>query len=84
MSNKTIININRNVIASNHKHGTTDPPIRTQVGSKKQTYGHGAVIKDKNGKEVGKIVYSPDKPLKCGARVWIEIDEDFEVELINK
>ena len=23
-----------------------------------------------------KIIYSPDKPLSCGARVWIETDEE--------
>jgi hypothetical protein len=26
------------------------------------------------------IVYSPDKPLSCGARVWIETDSSVEVE----
>lgn len=26
------------------------------------------------GKVVGKFVYSPNKPLSCGARVWLEAD----------
>jgi hypothetical protein len=26
-----------------------------------------------------KVVYSPDKPLSCGARVWIETQADVEV-----
>ena len=26
-----------------------------------------------------KIVYSPDKPLSCGARVWIETDADVQL-----
>lgn len=26
-----------------------------------------------------KIVYSPDKPLSCGAKVWIETEYDVEV-----
>jgi hypothetical protein len=26
------------------------------------------------------VVYSPDKPLSCGARVWIETDSTVEVE----
>lgn len=25
------------------------------------------------------VVYSPDKPLSCGAKVWIETDSDIEV-----
>lgn len=27
----------------------------------------------------GKIVYSPDKPLSCGAKVWIETMEPVEI-----
>ena len=26
-----------------------------------------------------KIVYNPDKPLSCGAKVWIETEYDVEV-----
>jgi len=29
-----------------------------------------------------KIIYNPDKPLACGARVWIEI-LDFDLDLIT-
>jgi hypothetical protein len=25
------------------------------------------------------VVYSPDKPLSCGARVWIECDEALAI-----
>ena len=39
-------------------------------------------FKDKDGDEVATIVYSPDKPLSCGARVWIETRN--EIEIINK
>ena len=27
----------------------------------------------------GKVIYSPDKPLPCGAKVWIETDEPVEI-----
>jgi hypothetical protein len=26
-----------------------------------------------------KLVYSPDKPLSCGARVWVETEAEVEV-----
>ena len=25
-----------------------------------------------------KVIYSPDKPLSCGAKVWIETDSEIE------
>ncbi len=31
---------------------------------------------DKDGNIVASVVYSPDKPLSCGARVWIETDSE--------
>tara|TARA_R100001463_G_scaffold26324_3_gene61729 strand:+ start:369 stop:596 length:228 start_codon:yes stop_codon:yes gene_type:complete len=27
----------------------------------------------------GKVIYSPDKPLSCGAKVWIETEEPVEI-----
>lgn len=83
MPKTTVINVNRNTIASNLKHGKRDPVIRIQKGSAKQIYGHEAVIYDRNGHEVGRVIYSPDKPLKCGARLWIEIDPDCRVEPLD-
>jgi hypothetical protein len=29
-----------------------------------------------DGSVVGKFVYSPDKPLSCGARVWLSVESD--------
>lgn len=31
-----------------------------------------ANLVDEDGNVVAKIIYSPDKPLSCGATVWIE------------
>ena len=45
------------------KHGTNDPVITVKT-SKSNTYTH----------KVEKVIYSPDKPLSCGAKVWIETD----------
>jgi hypothetical protein len=59
------IYINCQVVASNQKTGEREPPI-TILG-KGRRIAASAV-------EMG-IVHSPDKPLKSGARVWIECDE---------
>jgi hypothetical protein len=41
------------------------------------------IIKTKDGVELGRVIYSPHKPLSCGARVWIETDtETSDVELV--
>lgn len=38
---------------------------------------HADIIVD--GKIVASVVYRPDKPLSCGARVWIETTEQVVV-----
>ena len=37
-----------------------------------------AIIKDDDGKIVAQLIYSPDKPLSCGAKVWIETELNVE------
>ena len=60
--------INRKIIANNKKTGRNDPPIsvRTYKGVK---HVHGFELEGPC-----KIIYSPDKPLSCGATVWIETE----------
>ena len=50
---------------------------------KENNYAHEAVLKTKDGVELARVIYSPHKPLSCGARVWIETDTDTtNVDLI--
>ena len=50
---------------------------------KDNQYAHAAIMKSKDGLVLGKVIYSPHKPLSCGARVWIELDTDtVDVEII--
>jgi hypothetical protein len=67
--NMVRIHINRHVIAANAKHGRTDPPI--SVVRKGRTTRHATVEIIGNSR----IVYSPHKPLHCGAKLWIECDD---------
>lgn len=72
---KTIIHVNQHVIKSNKKNAVNEPvlTVKTYLNNR---YAHEVVIHGDS-----KVVYSPDKPLSCGAKVWIETQA--EVELIN-
>tara|TARA_B100000886_G_scaffold43032_1_gene26403 strand:+ start:518 stop:742 length:225 start_codon:yes stop_codon:yes gene_type:complete len=71
---KKRIHINQHVIRSNHKTGERKPCITVKT-SKSNDYGHSVEILGDS-----KIVYSPDKPLSCGAKVWIETTADVVIE----
>lgn len=67
----TKIHVNQHVIKANAKNGTSEPPLTVKQG-KTNTYGKRVEILDSDGNVVAAVVYHPDDPLSCGARVWIE------------
>ena len=69
------IHINSNKIRSNSKHGTNEPVITIRQGQKVLMYANEVLIKGPS-----KVIYSPDKPLSCGAKVWIEVEDSIDVE----
>ena len=71
---KKKIHINMHKIRANKKNGTNEPVITVKT-YKSNTYGHEVEILGNS-----KVVYSPDKPLSCGARVWIETDSEVMVD----
>ena len=72
---KAKIHINRHKIRSNAKNGEREPVITVKT-YKSNEYAMSVKI---NGPSV--VVYSPDKPLSCGAKVWIEATyEDVELQ----
>jgi hypothetical protein len=75
---RKIIHINQHVIKRNRKTGDCEPVITCKT-YKDNRYGHEVIIKDKDGDEVARVKYSPNKPLSCGAHVWLETKEDVEV-----
>lgn len=70
---KTIIHVNQHAIRKNNKEGTDDPVLTVKT-YKSNTYAKEVTI---NGPS--KVVYSPDNPLSCGARVWIETESQVEI-----
>lgn len=76
---KTIIHVNQHKIRSNQKTGSRDPVITCKTYKSNQ-YGSKVEILDKDGEVVATIIYSPDKPLSCGAKVWIETENQINIE----
>lgn len=69
---KTRIHVNQHNIRANCKGG--NEPVITIKDYKQNRKSNEAIIVDEEGMPVAKVVYSPDKPLSCGAKVWIETD----------
>lgn len=74
----TRIHVNQHVIKSNRVSGAREPVLTVKT-YKGNTLGQRADIKDALGHVVASVVYSPDKPLDCGAHVWIETAEEVTV-----
>ena len=68
------IHVNMHVIRANKKHGTSNPVITIKTG-KRNRYCHKVEILGPS-----RVIYSPDCPLSCGARVWIETHADLVID----
>lgn len=70
---KKIIHVNQHKIKSNKKYNKKDSVI-TIKDYKSNNYAKEVFI---NGP--CKIIYRPDKPLSCGATVWIETESEINI-----
>jgi|TARA_B110001454_G_C12451278_1_gene322158 hypothetical protein len=68
------IHVNQHIIRSNKKHNLNEPVI-TVKSSKSNNYAHEVEIKGPS-----KVIYSPSKPLSCGAKVWIETTAEVNLK----
>jgi len=71
---KTIVHVNQHVIKANRKSGDVEPPLTVKTYKSNQ-YATSVRIDGPS-----RIVYRPDKPLSCGAHVWIETRAEVKVE----
>ena len=71
---KTRIHVNQHVIRANAKTGNNNPVLTIKKG-KTNTYAHKVKILGES-----EVVYSPNKPLSCGAKVWIETTSSIIVD----
>lgn len=70
---KTLIHVNQHVVRSNAQSGARDPVLTVKT-YKDNRYAHEVKILGES-----RVVYSPDKPLSCGAKVWIETQAAVEI-----
>ena len=68
---KTVIHVNQHVIKTNAKKNEREPVLTCKT-YKANDYAHEVLIYGQDDKIAAKVIYSPDKPLSCGAKVWIE------------
>jgi len=71
---KKRIHVNMHIIRKNNKTGERNPVLTVKT-SKSNQYAHEVQIDGPS-----KVIYSPDKPLSCGARVWIETDSEVKLK----
>jgi len=64
------IHVNQHVIRRNQLHGAVDPPLTVK------TYRENTKCFAVEILGPSRVVYSPEKPLPCGARVWIETEAE--------
>jgi hypothetical protein len=70
---KTKIHVNQHIIKRNAKTGEREPVLTCKT-YKENIYGHEVILKGPS-----KVIYRPDKPLPCGAKVWIETDGEVVI-----
>jgi len=70
---KTVIHVNQHIIRANSKGEEKKPPLTVK------TYKENRKAYEVEFDGPAKIVYSPDKPLSCGAKVWIETQCEVKV-----
>jgi len=66
---KHIVHVNQHKIKANRKDGG-NRPVLTCKTYKSNEYTNQAIVRHK-GEVVGRFVYRPNKPLACGAHVWV-------------
>jgi hypothetical protein len=72
---KKRIHINQHRIRSNSKEDSDKLPVISIKRGKDIHYADSVVVLGES-----KVVYNPDKPLSCGARVWIETEAELRVQ----
>ena len=75
MAKRQVIHVNQHIIKANRKSGERTPPLTMKSYNKNIKATEISI----DGKAT--VVYSPDKPLPCGAVVWIETDDNAIVKV---
>ena len=71
---RTIVHVNQHVIKANRKNNENNPVLTCK------TYKSNEYCHEINIPGPCKIIYRPDKPLSCGAKVWIETEAEVVIK----
>ena len=75
---RTVVHVNQHIIRRNARLGETNPPITVRQGKQIERCSE-VTIYGQDGLPAAKVIYSPLKPLACGARVWIDVEGAIEI-----
>ena len=70
---KTIVHVNQHIIKRNSKTGERNPVLTVKTYRSNKYASEVLITGD------SKIIYRPNKPLSCGAKVWIETMGDVKL-----
>lgn len=73
----TRIHVNQHNIRANNKGA--DLPVITVKDYKQNRKVNSAEVINDQGEVVCRVVYRPDRPLSCGAKLWIETSLEVRV-----
>ena len=65
---KIRIHVNQHIIRANAKNGRNNPTLTAK------TYKHNYKVHEVDLRVSSEVKYQPEKPLSCGAKVWIEAE----------
>lgn len=72
------IHVNQHIIKSNVRNGRSDPPISVKT-YRENLRAHHVTIDGPS-----EVIYRPDRPLACGARLWVETQAALQIEIHGK
>lgn len=76
---KRRIHVNQHIIRRNAKTGEREAPL-TCKSYRDNIRAHQVEILGRDGEVIATVIYSPDRPLACGARVWIETEAEVRID----
>lgn len=77
---RTIIHVNQHNVRHNKKNPDDVRPPLTVKDYKQNRKGYEADILDAEGRVVATFVSRPEKPLSCGATVWVSTELEVNVK----
>ena len=74
------LHVNTHIIKRNLKHGENEPPVAARVYPRQRK----TAARVEYGYEVrwtgeSRMIYDPEYPLECGARLWVETEAPIEM-----